>query len=176
MTTDKIYKLTKIEPAMYEELYAWRSDSFAKEFNPFVPCTFEEFKSIMPHFETNLNEVYSGKSFKWVIVEEGNVLAVLGMSQINRMMKTAEVSYQVNPKFRRQGIGTIALKALLKTIFENTDLRKLTALVADKNVVSCKLVEKVGFVNEGLLRKHFIINDAICDMRFYGVLREDILK
>lgn len=169
------FTLESISPAMYEELYSWRSDPFALEHNPFAPCNFDEFSKIMNDFTANMDEIYSGKGFKWAIFHEEEILSILGLSQINKMMKTAEISYQVNPKFRGMGIGTKAVFSLVKYTFENSDLRKLIATIADRNIPSCKIVEKIGFKQEGLLRKHFLIQDREVDERFYGLLRNEFL-
>ena len=173
---DVQFTLEAITPAMYGEIYTWRSDPFAVEHNPFAPCDFDEFSRIMNDFTTNMDEIYSGKDFKWVISHQGEILSVLSLSQINRMMRTAEVGYQVNPKFRGIGVGTKAVFTLAKYLFENTDLRKLVATIADGNIPSCKIVEKVGFRQEGLLREHFLIGGKEVDERFYGLLRNEFLE
>lgn len=100
---------------------------------------------------------------------------MLGVSEVNVRMGTAEVSYQVNPKFRRQGIGLKVLQLLVDEVFAKAELRKLIATVAIEKIPSCKIVEKVGFVKEGLLRKQFIINNIPTDQVFYGILKEDYL-
>lgn len=164
----------KIQPEIHEELYSWRSDPYALEFNPFAPCNFDSFSENMNRFETNLSLLYGGVNFKWAVLEGSEVLALIGLSQINKMMKTAEVGYQVSPKHRRKGIGTKLVRDFVTMIFNETDLRKIVATIADGNIPSCKIVEKCGFKQEGLLRKHFLINDIPTDERFYGLLREDI--
>ena len=172
--SDIQFTLEAITPTMHKEVYGWRSDPFAVEHNPFAPCDFDEFSKIMRGFTTNMDEIYSGKGFKWVITHEGEILSILGLSQINKMMRTAEIGYQVNPKFRGMGIGTKAVFTLIKYTFENSDLRKLIATIADKNIPSCKIVENVGFKQEGLLRKHFLIQGREVDERFYGIFRDEV--
>jgi ribosomal-protein-alanine N-acetyltransferase len=166
-------EFVKLEPSMFKELFSWRDDPFAKKYNPFADCTFIEFTKIMNNYSQDLKEVYSGKDFKWAIIDNKEILALLGISQVNKMMKTAEIGYQVSPKYRRKGIGLIAVDELVKLVFTETDLRKLVATIADANIPSCKIVEKLGFKQEGLLRKHFIINGIETDERIYGLLREE---
>lgn len=164
----------KVQPYMYEELYRWRSDSFAVKYNPFAECDFENFSETMNGLSSDLSELYSGKDFKWAIIENEEIIALIGINQINKMMKTAEVGYQVSPNHRKKGIGTKVVRNFVKMIFADTDLRKIVATIADGNIPSCKVVEKAGFKQEGLLRKHFLINGIETDERVYGLLREDI--
>lgn len=125
----------------------------------------------MSSFETRLEKLYSGNDFKWGIFSEEDLLAIVGLSSINKMMKTAEIGYQVNPKMRKRGIGTSAVNNLVRLIYKETDLRKLIAMVAFENKPSCKILEKLGFKQEGLLRKHFLIGGKEVDERIYGLLK-----
>lgn len=167
-------KFLKPPESIYKELYEWRSDEFAIIHNPFAECSFEEFSKIMNDFSAEFNEIYSGKGFKWAVMKDNCILALIGLSQINKMMKTAEVGYQVGPSYRGQGIGTSVVREFVKMIFSQTDLRKLTATIADGNIPSCKIVEKAGFKQEGLLRKHFLINGIETDERIYGLMRDEV--
>ena len=45
-----------------------------------------------------------------------------------------------------------------------------------RNLPSCRLVERVGFVREGLLRKRWRVNGEVCDTAFYGLLAEEYAK
>lgn len=169
------FLLSEITSSMYEEIYSWRSDEYAVKHNPFAPCDFSEFSEKMESYSSNLQSVYDGTSFKWVIVDGSDILSVVGITDINKMMFTAEIGYQVNPKFRKQGIGTKAVFSLVTNVFEATNLRKLTATISDENIPSCKIVEKIGFKQEGLLRKHFIINGLEVDERFYGIFKDEVI-
>lgn len=166
-------KFVKVQASMFREFYAWRSDPFAIKFNPFAECDFDKFFEIMNGFSTDLNDLYSGKDLKWAVVEDDHIFALIGLSQINKMMKTAEIGYQVSPNHRNKGLGTKVVKEFVKMIFTETDLRKIIATIADGNIPSCKIVEKCGFQQEGLLRKHFLINGIETDERVYGMLRGD---
>lgn len=168
-------ELLKIEDSMLEELYSWRQDKFAVRYNPFAPCDFTLFKKKIFDYSSDIIDLNKGIACKWVIVDDGELLSILGVSVVNVRMGTAEVGYQVNPKFRKQGIGSKVLQLLVDEVFAKTELRKLIATIAIGNVPSCKIVEKVGFVKEGLLRKHFIINNIPTDQLFYGILKEDYL-
>ena len=77
-------------------------------------------------------------------------------------MLTAEVGYGVDAKAWGQGVGTAAI-------------RKLIAFVHEDNIASRRLLEKAGFVQEGLLREHYLVNGIPADEAVYGLLRSDQL-
>lgn len=169
------FLLSKISSSMYQELYSWRNDEYAMKHNPFAACNLAEFSDKMESYSSNLQHVYNKNSFKWVILDGSDILSLVGLCSINQMMGTAEIGYQVNPKFRKQGIGTKAVLSLVMEVFKTTKLRKLTAIISAKNIPSCKIVEKIGFKQEGLLRKHFIINGQEVDERFYGIFKDEVI-
>lgn len=170
-----IFKLENIDKKYYKEIYDWRSDSYAIEHNPFAPCDFDLFTAKFDSYSSSLDQIYDGKDRKWIILQDDIVLSLLGLTSINKMMKTAEIGYQVNPKMRRQGIGAKAVHTLVKTVFDFTDIRKVTATISHANIPSRRIVEKVGFKQEGLLRKHFIIQGNEVDEAVYGIFKDEIL-
>ncbi len=170
------FKLESIDKKYHEELYSWRSDPFALQHNPFAPCDLNLFVQKMKSYSSSLDDVYDGNDRKWIILKDDIVLSIVGITEINKMMKTAEIGYQVNPKMRRQGIGTNAVYTLVKTIFDSTDIRKLTAIISHANLPSRKIAEKIGFKQEGMLRKHFLIQGNEVDEAIYGIFREEVLN
>lgn len=168
------FELQNIDEKYYEEIFQWRSDPYAILHNPFAPCDLNMFSQKLKEYSSELKNVYDGKNRKWIILNDKIVLSVLGITDINPMMKTAEIGYQVNPEMRNMGIGTKAVYTLVKTIFTKTDIRKLTAIISHNNIPSRKIVEKIGFKQEGLLRKHFIIQGQEVDEVYYGIFRDDV--
>ncbi len=88
----------------------------------------------------------------------------------------SEIGYDVGQEFQGRGIGTEAIIHLVAKIFTETSIRRLLAYVAEGNVPSRKLLERVGFQQEGIFREHFIINGKATDEVIYGVLGSDWSK
>jgi ribosomal-protein-alanine N-acetyltransferase len=49
----------------------------------------------------------------------------------------------------------------------------LLAYVHEENVASCRVLEKLGFQEEGLLREHYVINGAAANEILYGLLKRE---
>ncbi|HHU06120.1 MAG TPA: GNAT family N-acetyltransferase, partial [Clostridiales bacterium] len=56
-------------------------------------------------------------------------------------------------------------------LFENTDLIRIFAEPFAGNTASCRVLEKAGFVLEGVLRKNAVKNGEIRDMKLYSLVR-----
>jgi len=67
--------------------------------------------------------------------------------------RSAEIGYWLGEPFWGQGIATAALRAVTDHAFANYDLARLEAFVFEWNPASMRVLEKVGYVLEGNLRR-----------------------
>jgi [ribosomal protein S5]-alanine N-acetyltransferase len=79
----------------------------------------------------------------------GGIGLVLG-SDIERC--SAEVGYWLGAEYRNQGIATAALSRICQYAFEELRLLRIFATPITWNPSSFRVLEKVGFVREGLMR------------------------
>ncbi|KAM1994721.1 hypothetical protein ACFX16_010881 [Malus domestica] len=74
-----------------------------------------------------------------------------------------------------QGITTKAVKIALSQVFKDyPDLVRLQSFVAVENKASQRILEKVGFQREGVLRKYLYLKGDIKDMVVYSFLSSDL--
>jgi ribosomal-protein-alanine N-acetyltransferase len=72
-----------------------------------------------------------------------------------------------------KGYAIEALTALLAHGFAALDLNRVEADIDPRNGASARVLERLGFRHEGLLRERWIVGGQICDTAFYGLLRRD---
>ncbi len=92
---------------------------------------------------------------------------------INVRNNSAEFGYMVNPNFRQQGVGTKMLKVAITHLFTTTHLHKLYCQTAAFNIASVKLLEKLGFQRDGVLREHHELVGELWDDYIYSILRRE---
>lgn len=68
-------------------------------------------------------------------------------------LMTWELGYILSPHYQRQGYASEAIVALLQTGFAAAGIHRVVAHCNPENIASWKLLEKVGFRREGLLKK-----------------------
>ncbi|XP_062108255.1 uncharacterized protein LOC133819104 [Humulus lupulus] len=86
----------------------------------------------------------------------------------------AHLSYAVGEDYWGQCIVTMALKMAISLVFnEFHDLVRLEALVEVENSASQRVLEKVGFQKEGMLRKYGYCKGQIRHMFIYSFLSTD---
>ncbi|PON80035.1 FkbH domain containing protein [Parasponia andersonii] len=86
----------------------------------------------------------------------------------------AKISYAVGADYWGQGIVTRTLKMAISLVFKDfPDLVRLEALVEFENDASQRVLEKVGFLKEGLMRKYGFSKGEIKDVFIYSFLSTD---
>ncbi len=66
-----------------------------------------------------------------------------------------------------------AAHRLIQHAFDSLNLRRLEADIDPRNHASAKLLERLGFVREGVLRERWLVGDEVSDSVIYGLLRSD---
>lgn len=74
------------------------------------------------------------------------------------------------------GHATEALHALIDHAFGPLDYNRLEADIDPRNAASARVLERLGFKREGLLRDRWIVNGEISDTEMYGLLRKEWLS
>lgn len=151
----------------------WRRQPSSKAHNPLVEDTRENTLIYLQNDGADLNEFNVRNRFRWFIEYEGKPVGNVSVRNINRMMMFAEIAYGVSETYHGHGIATEAVRKMINDIFRYTPLRKLIAYVHSENIPSLRLLDRLGFKQEGLLRSHYIINNKPCNEAFLGLLKEE---
>jgi RimJ/RimL family protein N-acetyltransferase len=69
------------------------------------------------------------------------------------------------------GYATEAARCLLQWAFDTLALNRVQAETDTRNTASARVLEKLGFVREGMLREDCVVNGEVSDSWVYGLLR-----
>jgi RimJ/RimL family protein N-acetyltransferase len=86
---------------------------------------------------------------------------------------SAEIGYWLGEAFWGRGIATAALRMVTPYAFDHFPLERLFARVFSRNEASLRVLEKAGYVREGLLRRCAIKDGVVLDQVLYAIIRED---
>ena len=107
---------------------------------------------------------------------DGILVGMIGIHSLNSREGRAMLGYWIAKKEWGSGIATTAVGHALKFAFKEKRLQKVYAYVFVTNVASQRVLEKNGFVREGLLRRHFRVGRRYVDSYIFGLLREEWRK
>lgn len=112
-----------------------------------------------------------------VLVEDGEIVAFAGITNIDPILRKGESYTFVSPDMQGRGIGTRARKMVLDFAFGELGLNKVFAYTNEDNIPSCKLSEKLGFTLEGRFRQEYINKEGeLKDRLYYGLLKKEWLN
>ncbi|MFC7686535.1 GNAT family N-acetyltransferase [Ureibacillus sp. GCM10028918] len=87
-----------------------------------------------------------------------------------------DIGFELSKEFWGQGIASEAINAIIQYAFEHMNIQRIQALIEPLNSASQRMVEKAGFLQEGLLRKYEYTCGKFDDLYMYGLLKEDYDK
>lgn len=88
----------------------------------------------------------------------------------------ADLGYWIARSEWGKGYATEATEAIVKYVFGTMKLHKLEANHLARNPSSGKVLEKLGFIYEGLHRDAYLKDGVHEDLVFYGLLRDEYMK
>lgn len=105
--------------------------------------------------------------------EEGSLVAMGGITGIDRKIGKGEFYIFVNPSLQNAGYGRIASKLLCRHGFESLGLHKIYLYTNSDNIAARKVYERIGFQLEGTLRDEVVDCDRRADRLYYGLVADD---
>lgn len=115
--------------------------------------------------------------FRWGISLRGDRMLIgsLGYYKWARPSgHMAEVGYDLQREHWGKGIMSEAMRAIIDFGFERMRLTRIEAFVFLHNERSWRMLERLGFVREGLLRSRgFTVEGTVADDLLYSLLRSD---
>ena len=101
------------------------------------------------------------------------LIGSIGLYRIQKEHFRAEVGYILNPNHWGQGLMTEALKAVLKTSFEQFGFHSIEADTDPENVASNRILERNGFRLEGQFKDKFYFDGKFYDTNIYSILASE---
>ena len=116
-------------------------------------------------------EMTEAKAVYWALrtLEDDRFVGVCDLSEIDRRHKRAEVGFMLGRDAWGHGYAFEAMRAV-QAYAGARGLRRLLARTHLGNRRSDNLLEKLGFVEEGLLRGHVLRDGERRDCRLFGLL------
>lgn len=141
----------------------------------------EPFKSIedaldeISWYETIQN---NKRGIRWGITlkGQGTVIGSCGFHNHAAQHFRSEIGFELSKEQWGKGIAAEAVGAIIHYGYEQMNFQRIEALIEPPNHASQKLVEKLGFIREGLLRSYEFTNNKFDDLYMYSLLKRDFDK
>lgn len=107
------------------------------------------------------------------ICANGKIAGMIGLEEMNRDMKNAEIIYWLGEQFEGKGLIIKACRMLIDHAFGILGLQRVHIMIDPANVRSRAIPRKLGFHYEGTLRRYWRIGDNYYDLEVYSILRDE---
>lgn len=174
MIYGKRVRLRAIEKEDLPQFVAWLNDPEVRRgLSNVIPFSltseekwFEDLQEKPPPEQSLAIEIQPEENGEWVFV------GGCGFFDFDWRVRQAEVGIHIGEKkYWDQGFGTRVMRLLLKHGFDTLNLNRISLRVKDNNPRAIRAYEKVGFVEEGLLRQAYFYGGEYVDMHLMSVLR-----
>ncbi len=166
-------RLREAAPADHLTLFRWYNDpEVVAPFDRFAVDRFADFQEAL---RTVAGDPTSTAP-RWVIerIQDQKLLGFVGYYRAHRVLDLWDVWYVLGETSARgTGVGTEAVGLLVDYLFREQQLERVGATCDTENVPSYRLLERLGFLREGTLRRAFFHHERWHDVFVYGVTRSE---
>ncbi|WP_071146601.1 GNAT family N-acetyltransferase [Bacteroides ihuae] len=114
-----------------------------------------------------------GPQMDFAIDIGGRAVGGIGLipgSDVERI--SAELGYWLGEEYWGNDIMSEAVKQIIQYAFGELFFSKIFAMVFSSNVASMRVLEKVGFEKEAVLKSALIKNGVIMDFHYYSIIKK----
>ncbi|GAB2497030.1 GNAT family N-acetyltransferase [Arenimonas alkanexedens] len=113
--------------------------------------------------------------FAWAVADRSDdrLIGTTTLFALSGPMHRAELGYSLLPERQGQGLATEAVRLALAHAFDVLRLERIEADVDPRNTPSCRLLDKLGFRREGVLRNRWRVGGEFADSIIFGLLRHE---
>jgi ribosomal-protein-alanine N-acetyltransferase len=117
----------------------------------------------------------AGVSVPFVVRVDGRLAGQVSVDNIVRgALRSGHLGYWLDRAVSGRGLATLAVALVCDHAFGPVGLHRLQADIRPENVRSQRLVERLGFRQEGVLRRYLDIDGDWRDHLSYALLAEDV--
>lgn len=115
--------------------------------------------------------------FNWMVASRSDdaLIGTCALFRIERRHRRAEIGYSLRSDQWGRGFAVESVSLMLDWAFRTLHLHRIEADIDPRNDSSRRLLERLGFASEGVLRERYFVGDEVSDTQLFGLLESDWL-
>jgi RimJ/RimL family protein N-acetyltransferase len=171
--TGDLVRLRAIAPDDWEHFYRWNEDSEAERSGYWIPPP-QSKEAVRKWTEAQATARQEDDNVRFAIETVDRVLVgTLNVNGADRRNGTFEYGISLGREHWGHGYGADAIRVALRYMFRELRYQKANATVYAFNEGSLALHRKLGFVEEGRIRRNHFTNGEYHDEFWFGITREE---
>ena len=144
--------------------------------NPETPLYQTSLGPYITMVRTMRREARHGVTLPWVVLVDGRFAGQLTVGNIIwGSARSASVGYWIDQQYAGRGVTPTALAMAMDHCFMVVGLHRIEATIRPENRASRRVVEKLGFHEEGMRRRCLHVDGAWRDHVCYAITAEDAI-
>lgn len=175
--TTKRMKLQMIDETYTDQVLAFvaRNQTYLKEWEPLRTEDFYASSVQQEMLRDEAAKNQEGSLCKYWLFLDGQIIGSVALSNIVRgVFQSCHLGYRIDEQEQGKGLMTEAVEAVVNHAFKNLRLHRIEANIMPRNQASLRVVQKLGFQNEGTSRKYLKINGKWEDHIHMVLLNEEM--
>lgn len=153
-----------IEEKDIETIFRWNSDEFRGNYQE---CQFESKQALINQY--NKDGLCSDKSQTLLIEEKNTAIGLIYLNFVREGL--VDIGIVLCNNKTNKGIGSKITVEIVNYLFSNYNLCRIQANTDINNISAQKVLEKSGFLKEGILKKYRYHHGKYNDSILYSITR-----
>jgi ribosomal-protein-serine acetyltransferase len=170
---DSRWRLRLLEESDAEELYLV-VDANRDHLARWLPWAARQtLEGTLAFIQGTRRQLATNDGFQAAIVEDGRIIGMVGFHAISWEHRSTSIGYWLAEAAQGRGIMTSAVRAVADHAFTVWQLNRVEIRAGVGNVRSRSIPERLGFRQEGVLRKAELVGDRYVDHVVYAMLASE---
>ena len=165
--------LRQTETKDVDDLFEMISDPEVAEFEYFYPVTSKD--QALKFIERYKEELNNKEEITWglFLKETNQLIGTCCLGDFDEGARRAEIGYDISKKHWGKGYGSEGVKAVVDFGFTQMNLNRIEAFITPGNNASEKVLEKLKFTREGLVRQRDLMKGKLVDGVIMAMLKKE---
>lgn len=168
------FMLIQITQAHQDDLYELLSNPNVAEFDYFYPV--ESMEKVMKFIARYESERESQSEITWGILmkDSHELIGTCCLGNFDEDARRAEIGYALKESHWGKGVATEVVGKVTQYGFKTIGLNRIEATITPGNDASVRVLEKIGYQREGLVRERDFLKGQLVDGIIMGILAKDL--
>lgn len=155
-------------------LYNFLGDN-AAHLTPELPWLAQSFtpEDVQVYIQVGLTRFAKNDGFRAGIWSDGELAGCISLHSLDWSDRKASLGYWLGTAFQGKGIITKTCRSVITYAFSELNLERIEISCAADNQRSAQVARRLGFQQEGLLRRSWRRQTEWVDQEVYGMLRNE---
>ena len=165
--------LKKVDTEHLDQLFELLSNPEVAKFDYFYPVT--SIKEVTKFIDRYREEIENGEEITWAIVlkETNKLIGTCCLGDFDEYARRLEIGYSIIQSQWGNGYATEAVEVVIDYGFNNMNLNRIEATITPGNDSSVRVLKKLNFNREGIVRERDFIKGKLEDGIIMALLKKE---